>query len=658
MEIKSSLLKYKEFDYLKNSLVKISEIDGKDKFRVKMIEYINDTSDNNDDMFFYDMLPFTRFLNPSNKSIAYTTPDHIIYLNAPGKVGETVRVWDFIYCHECLHQLWDTFEVGEKIKNAGFEYNHKLLNIASDCVINDYLRTLRKKDPFTDGIFPETLKEEFDIDYDRKNDTQYSLYLKLLKAYKENKENKDKMDELSDKIEKQEGDQGMSGDSGDSSSSDSSDSSSSSSSNSSGGSSNNKPDKDLTADDAQKAADEAKKHAEGAQKQANSNKAEAEAGKTPSCDPEESQEHADKAKDAAKRAQEAADKAKECADKGDEEGEKKAAKEAAKAAKEAEKESLAAGGIEIEGISDGQSKEGEADKGDDEESNKESEGGEGGQKGKGGKKGAKDNTTSDITPEELDEIRKSAEEIINKYKEKLTGHLGEFLAKCKSSGSLKKEGLKVNTLRGQSGWNTQMNQICKGFVKKKVFQKKRQFEKTYTRVRRGSGFVKFGQPIDPGRKVKEDKMNLSVSFYIDRSGSMGSSIDSVFKAVFYISDSLKKHFGKEKVIDEKIFETYAFDYSLHKLKFGQTMRADGGTMSFNDLLKHINKNTKDFLINVIVTDAEFSSIDTSTIKDLLKDIDGILIFITNQDNETMKELSKKYPTQLYYILADSQFKLD
>ena len=81
-------------------------------------------------------------------------------------------------------------------------------------------------------------------------------------------------------------------------------------------------------------------------------------------------------------------------------------------------------------------------------------------------------------------------------------------------------------------------------------------------------------------------------------------------------------------------------------------------MPFNDLLKHINKNTKNFLINVIITDAQFSSIDTSTIKDLLKDIDGILIFITNQDNEVMKELSKKYSTQLYYILADSQFKLD
>jgi len=655
MEIKSSLLKYKEFNNLKNSLAKISEIDGKDKFRVKMVEYINDTSDNNDDMFFYDMLPFSRFLKPSDSAIAYTTPDHLIYLNAPGKVGEKVRVWDFIYCHECLHQLWDTFEVGDKIKKAGIEYNHKLLNIASDCVINDYLRTLRKKDPFSEGIFPETLKEEFDIDYDRKNDTQYSLYIKLLKAYKENKE---KMDELADKMEKQEGGQGQSGGEDQSEQSNGSGGSGSSgNSGSSGGSSDNNSSKDLTADDAQKAADEAKKHAEGAQKQANSNKAEKEAGKTPACDPEESQEHADKAKDAAKRAQEAADKAKECADKGDEEGEKKAAKEAQDAANEAESESMKAGGLDVEGNNSSSSEDGDNDE-DSEGGDNGGDEGKSGSKGKGGKKSSTDNTTSDVSPEELAEIRKSAEEVINKYKEKLTGHLGEFLAKCKSSGSLKKEGLQVNTLRGQAGWNTQMNQICKGFVKKKVFQKKRQFEKTYTRVRRGSGFIKYGQPIEPGRKVKEDKMNLSVSFYIDRSGSMEDSIDNVFKAAFYISDSLKKHFGKEKVIDEKIFETYAFDYSLHKLKFGQTMRANGGTMSFNDLLKCISENTKDFLINVIITDAGFSNIDVSNIKDLLKEIDGILIFITNQDNETMKELSKKYPTQLYYILADRQFKLD
>lgn len=648
MEIKSSLLKYKEFNYLKDSIIKISSIDGKDKFRVRLVEYINDTSDNNDDMFFYEMLPFARFLKPSDQAIAYTTPDHLIYLNSPGIVGENIRKWDFIYCHECLHQLWDTFEVGEKIKKAGLEYNHKILNIASDCVINDYLKTLRNKEPFENGIFPETLKKEFNIDYDRKNDTQYSLYIKLLNAYEENK---NKLENLIKQMEKQEGDGGTSGDSG----------------SSSGSSSNNKQDKDLTANGAQKSANEAKKHAENAQKQANSNKATEEADKTPSCDPQESQEHADKAKDAAKRAQEAADKAKECADKGDKEGEKKAAKEAAEAAEEAENESLEAGGKETKGEGESEDKIGGDDgvksnkKGEDGESGESGESGEAGKDSKHGKKGgkeaAKDNTISDITPEELEEIRKSAKEIINKYKNKLTGPLGDFLSKCNSSSSLKREGLKVKTSYGNAGWNTQMNKICKAFVKKKIFQKKRQYEKTYSRVKRGSGFVKFGNPIEPGRKIKEDKMDINVAFYIDRSGSMFNSINNVFKAVFYIAESLKKAFGKEKVVNETIFESYAFDTSLHKLKFGQKMSASGGTMSFNELLDNISKNTKDFLINVIVTDAQFSDINVSAVKDLLNEINGIIIFITNTPNETMEDISKKYSTKLNYILADEEFKL-
>lgn len=612
MEIKSSLLNYKEFSHLKNSLVKISEIDGKDKFRVKMVEYINDTSDNNDDMFFYDMLPFTRFLNPSDNAIAYTTPNHLIYLNSPGKVGENVRIWDFIYCHECLHQLWETFEVGERIKNAGFEYNHNLLNIASDCVINDYLKNLRKKEPFNDGIFPETLKKEFNVEYDRKNDTQYSLYVKLLKAYETHK---DEMDKMANELEQQ-GENNQSGGSSGSSSSEGTDGGSNSS-NSNGGE-NGKP-KELTADDAQNAANEAKKNAEDLQKRANSGSSVA----------KELQEAADKAKDAAKRAQEAADKAKECANNGDKEGERKAAEEAEAAANEAKKAAEGSG-------------------------NK--SGNEGGSSSKGGTSPATNNSIID-SDENIDEIRKNAEETIKKYKDKLTGPLGEFLNKCESSKQLKREGLKVNTDRGISGWNNEMNKICKAFVKKKIFQKKRQYEKTYTRIKRGSGFVKFGQPIDPGRKIKEDKMDINVAFYIDRSGSMDNSIDNVFKAVFYIADALKKYFGKDKVVNDTIFESYAFDTSLHKLQFGKKMPANGGTMSFNQLLDYINKNTKDFLINVIVTDAQFNKINTSAVKDMLDEISGIVIFITNTQNETIEDLSKKYKTKLHYILADSEFTL-
>ena len=144
MEINSSLLNDKSFKYVKESIEEISAIDDKGKFRVNLIEYINDTAENNDDMFFFDMLEFTRFLNPNDDAVAYTTPDRLIYLNAPTKFGEKYREWDFVYCHECLHQLWDTFAVGDQIKKEGVEYNHYVLNIASDCVINDYLAYYRK----------------------------------------------------------------------------------------------------------------------------------------------------------------------------------------------------------------------------------------------------------------------------------------------------------------------------------------------------------------------------------------------------------------------------------------------------------------------------------------------------------------------------------
>ena len=315
------------------------------------------------------------------------------------------------------------------------------------------------------------------------------------------------------------------------------------------------------------------------------------------------------------------------------------------------------------GKGNGGDSKGESDEDDsDAESGESGEGGDG-KSSEGGNSKSKGGTEDgdaeiDGTFEDIDEIRKDAEEVLKKYANKLTGPIGEYISKCKSSASLKRDGLKVNTYRGHAGWNTEMNQICQGFVKAKVFEKKRQYEKTYSRVKRGSGFVKFGQPIEPGRKIKEDKMNIDVAFYIDKSYSMKNSIDNVYKAVFYIAQALKKQFGIEKVVDKVIFKSFAFDNSLHELEFGKTMSASGGTMSFNDLLKCIGENTKDYLINVIVTDAEFQSINVNNIKDLLKSINGIILFITNEPEQVIENMAKENKNKLYYILANKQFTLD
>lgn len=147
MEIKSTLLNDEEFKWVKNSILNADSVDGEGSFRVKLIEYINDTADNDDDKYFFDMLPFTRFLEPGSEHIAYTDEAKRIFLNAPCQhIGKNFKQWDFIFDHECLHQLWDTFGVRDRLVADGYEYNHQVLNIASDCVINDYLSHYRKKE--------------------------------------------------------------------------------------------------------------------------------------------------------------------------------------------------------------------------------------------------------------------------------------------------------------------------------------------------------------------------------------------------------------------------------------------------------------------------------------------------------------------------------
>lgn len=570
MEIKSSLLNDEDFSGVKDSIIAASEVDNKEKFRVKLVEYINDSADNNHDMFFYDMLEFLRFLKPGSDSIAYTTPDKLIFMNAPDdKIGEKIRQWDFIYCHECLHQLWDTFAVGDKIKQEGIEYNHKLLNIASDCVINDYLRSIRKKEAPEIGIMPEVLKEKFDIDYDRRTDTQFTLYLKLLEHKNDVEDDKD-LDDMMDQMD------------GDGQDNDSSDSQGNSSQGSGKGKKSDKQNSDS----------------------ANSGDSES-----------DEQDGSEETKDGSgKGSKDKNDDAKDGEGDSSEKGEKSKGK-------------------------DGKDKS---------ESDSDEDSSENGGKGKGKGSSGEDIYTNSNA--------KKAEAIIEKYRNKISGDFGQFIKKCKASFDMSRSGLATEVHKGGSSWNQLLSQYTNAFVKKKVFQKKRQYESTYSRIKRGSGFVEFGKPIDPGRKIKDQKMTINVAFYIDRSGSMSSCINDVFDACYTIAESLKRQFGKEKVVEDVTFKLFAFNDQMKEIKFGNRASASGGTMAFASILDFMSKNTKNYLVNIIITDAEFD-IDKDKISTFIKDIDGMVSFITNNDNPEVKSLSKKFQNQLYYILADRNFSI-
>ena len=698
MEIKSSLINSKELKLLKDSLIAASEVDGKENFRVKLIEYVDDTADNEEDEFFYDMIEFCRFLKPDPETTAYTTPDHLIYLNAPGVFGEKVREWDFIYCHECLHQLWDTFGVEDQIKNNGIKFDHYVLNVASDCVINDYLSAIRKKSAPSEVILPEHLQKQFGVTYDRKVDTQFTLYLKLL--------------EVAEKLRKdqkcqnaQDGGDGQEGQGGSSSGGSSSGSSSSGGNSSSGkGDSQNN-----TAEGAQKSADEAKKAADKAQQNADSGKG--------------SQKDADAAKDAAKEAQDAADRAKDAANKGDKEGEAKAAKEARAAADRAKK-------LAGEGSKDGNNTAEGAQKSADEAKKAAGKAQQNADSGKGSQKdadaakeaakeaqdaanrakeaadrgdkegeakaaqeakdaadrakklagedgnGSKDKTsggkgqghdspegveiTGELTEEQKAQIRAKAEGVIKRYKDKITGAFGDFVKKCRNSVKCDPNGLANNTKKGKGAWNKQMDVAINAYVKKNLDKKRRQFEQTYKRVKRGSGIVKMGAPIIPGKRIKDDKMPINIAYYIDRSGSMESSIDKVFEAAFKISEALKQRFRKDKLVKSTDFRTFVFNTHMDEIKFGQTTSASGGTMGLDEILAFINKNTKNVLINIIITDAGFT-VNESEIKNFLKSgVDGLVIFITNAENSEVKKIANEpdFKTKLIYILADADFNVE
>lgn len=813
MEIKSSLLNDEDFIHVKNSLIEISEKDHKEDFRVKMVEYINDSSYDEDDLFFYDMLEFIRFLDPSTDAVAYTSDRRLIYLNAPGTIGENLRYWDFIYDHECLHQLWETFKIAEKIKKEGKEYNHYLLNVASDCVINDYLSYIRKKSIPDNLITPKYLESEYGVKYDRKYDTQYSLYLKLIdcpkkkeleeyakeqekihngkitpKEIKDAEENgssgggpsekhsddykKGWIDAINDVLDKkvdpskfrhkpstndynkgyndaidqikQGQEEGIS-QSKDSKGGGKSDlpqipwdaPSMQKNGNSGDSNSNQLPSeediKDMTskeaAKSAQKSADKAKDAADKAQAAADK------AQENGSKDANAKKYAANKSKEAAQAAQDAADKAKEAAKKDDveearnqankaaskaseafEEANKaignsndpysdiddmsadeaadaaaKAADEAADATEQAKsnaQKARDAGCDNADDLEDAAKKAQEAAKAAQDAAKKSKEASNNGdtkdaqnaakeaaqhaddakdqsnkQQGKpnGGWSGNKH--LQEIVDDEegkkvdIDEIAKKAEAKVKKWQERISGDIGQFVRKCVKSAELNPDGLVVKVDKGASLWNSKMQTYMSTFVKQKIFSKHRQYQRTYKRIKRGSGIVKYGEPLQKGKKIRNDKLTINVAFYVDISGSMYNCIEHVFKAAYQISEAIKNKFGRDQVVDDVVFKMFVFNTQIKEIKWGTTVPARGDNVEFSDIVKYMSTHTKEYMINVVITDARFT-IGKNQVKTFIKDIDGMLLFITNCESKDMEELSKEFKTQIFYILADKDFTID
>ena len=589
-----------DLKYVKNSLKNVPTSDQ--EWCEDLVDYVEMSASNNDDEFFYDMVEMIRFINEPG-TLAYTDENRRIYLSAPGIIGKNILPWDFTYAHECLHQLWETFEVKKEIESKGIEYNHDLLNIASDCVINDYLRELRGKTPPNGIIFPETIKAEFGVDYNRQEDTQFSLYMKLLKSGKRPSSNMSKMANpqqgkgSQSNQSRQGGQSGQSGQGGQQ------------------GGQSGQGGKSI--DDMSK--DEAKESAE--------------------ADAQRAQDAADKAKaekgagsKEAKDAQAAADKARAAADKAkrarSENGAKKAAKEARQAAEEAAK----AAGIDHD----------------------QAGGGWGSGTYTGGTEAEKD--LDNLERKEIDKITKRAEGYIKKAKGRISGEFGKFIRKCKVSAELRESGLAVTVNKAKANWKKLTYNAIDAYINNQVFQKKREWKSTYSRPKRGSGIVRMGDPIEMGRIPKEDKLDIPIGFYIDKSGSMYSTIDRASKAMYSIAQDIKKDWYHEKIIGEMDFSFHAFDTKMHELKVGQVPPASNDNMTLADILGFIASRPKKDLINIIITDGQYD-INDAQMAAYFKTYDGIMIMVIDNVNAKMKALEQKFKGKFVYVQADNDFTL-
>lgn len=187
----TNLLDCKEFRGIKHSILAINKDND---WKADLIEYINEETNVKSKYYFWYMLPCVRFTNDPKYGIACTDPKKIIWLNAPNEHVENIHNrWYFIFLHECLHQAWDTFGAEEEVKKKIGSCDHYVMNIASDCVINEYLHTQRDfKLPFpTKGLITaKLLKDEYNVDYNPREDTQVSLYMKLIKVKEQLMKNK------------------------------------------------------------------------------------------------------------------------------------------------------------------------------------------------------------------------------------------------------------------------------------------------------------------------------------------------------------------------------------------------------------------------------------------------------------------------------------
>lgn len=687
--------------FTKNSINNVDP--GNQKFCRDLIEFVDMSCISSDDDFFYDMMKFIRFMKM--EGIACTDTNGLIMMNPP-QMFKSLQEWDFIYDHECLHQLWDTFGVADKIQAAGQQYDHELLNIASDCVINDYLDFYRGK-TIPGGangglVTPESVKNDFGVVYDRSVDTQYSLYIKIIKACQEDPNLAKKMKQKFGKLQPKKVTYMPPGKTPPPPPPQ-----------------KHSPDfikgwcdaindvfkgkvDPLTYRPAVSFMSFAAKSSKSADWQAGYDAAMEQirigmeqgiqvggssgsggGGDLPqipwdippqdqdqidNMDSDEASDTADQAaqeadqaareaeaandgseskQSNAKKAKEAAGKAKEAAKKAEEaarRGDEKGAKEATKeAVKEARKAKAAA------------------------EANKQSRN-KGDNRGGGPSQRGDYEGYADLSPEELSKlekeminngtIRSEAKKTLGKYLSQSGGFIGNFLKKCRVSKDMKESGLATDTGQKKTNWGKKVFGEMSDYIADVVQEHKMQYKRTYSRFKRGSMVPEPGQFLSKGKQSIEDKFPISIAFWVDCSGSMGNGTGSALynasKCMYALAGAIEDEWSDEALISEFAFEYYAWDTSIYPLRKGEMPSSGGSTMSLDELVKGMMDRKNTSMINIIITDGGGGL--GSSFDKYIKGSGSLVIFVTNTPTMDVKRKAES-SNELSYVEAPSDFSL-
>ena len=230
-----------------------------------------------------------------------------------------------------------------------------------------------------------------------------------------------------------------------------------------------------------------------------------------------------------------------------------------------------------------------------------------------------------------------AEKIIKQYAQTTDNMLKDYVKKC-SSAEKNQKGVIVQTKfeKTQYSWAHQFSDIIKNTVRQRVSKRAKDFEETYRRPNRRQGIVHDNDIIKKGQIPVKDRLTISIAFYVDCSGSMGyvggnrteQNVKNIFKFIYELSDVIMKKYHKNPIVEGCVFDTYAFNEEIKKIKRPNAPTTNGGTMDLNRLMNNINQLTPNHMINVIITDAEMN-FNINDIKNELKQMAGLCVFITN-----------------------------